>query len=730
MDRAQLEQLALEKMSSMQPVQEGKPTREQLEQMAIEKMALENAPQEVSVNPNREASLGVFNRLRYAIEPLESNRRALLIQEYGEENIQQDDKGNLYVRQGDQFMPVNQEGFSAADVADFAGAIPEAAGGLVGTVTGAVGGAGVASIPAAAALGAVGGAAGSVARQGLSAALGTPQVAKPIERVSEAGLSAVTSGLFGGAGQALKVAAPSIKSGAKSAYQGIAGAFRKAPQEQAEQSLEQVLKSGADIDGTASAVVKMSDGFEELADQSGRQVVLNNAQRLETISEKYGLPKPTKAQTIGGKAILGEQRLADTPMVGTKIRKHYDEQIEAVKTKLSDVAGDFLNNESTAEEAGMLTRDLAKKAFEGKKQLAQAGYEVVETQGANAMVGKRKVANLYTKKAQELGLMDYKGDKTPFAADTGLTRDEFKSLQEVFFDGMDALKKNPSPKIRFESVNAMKRMVKNRSEELKMSNPNASRLLGQFGRELDDMAENILNGVNPRLGGVSKEANSMWRAYKNDQEFFETFFPPNMGDEKVVKKLMSDTTYINRMKDLIGDEPVKEVGKSHVNNILRSTLSKSGVGRADSAKEAVIKQKAQISAAIGEDAYQQLVDVLEYLSKSGQSLDVSRASLYDIIWNKGLPGIKEITVGLGQSFKNYAESQGKSYSRAAKDVAKEATSKFTRRASGPISTTFKRVYDAPPGAQGGIGNLLLDSGQREGAYFTRGPAGDRKEKKR
>lgn len=170
---------------------------------------------EPRVDPTSEAKLGFINRTRFSIEPIQSNRAALLSQEYGPENVLTDKDGNLFVKQEGVFKPVNMEGFSAADVADFAGSLPEAAGSTVGFAAGAIGGGGALSIPAAIGAGAAGGAVGSVFRQGLSAALGTPQVATKKERATELGVSAAFGGGASTVGAGVKAASPYVKSATK-----------------------------------------------------------------------------------------------------------------------------------------------------------------------------------------------------------------------------------------------------------------------------------------------------------------------------------------------------------------------------------------------------------------------------------------------------------------------------------------------------------------------------------
>jgi hypothetical protein len=687
----------------------------ELAQIEQELAARREAP--VSVNQSKEADLGFVNRARYAIEPLESNRKALLVQEFGAENLMQDESGNVYVRQNGEFRPVNAEGFSVADVANFAGATPEMVGGLVGTGAGAVAGAGVGSIPAAAGLGAAGGALGSAARQGLSAILGTPQVATARERVAETGLSAGLGGLFGGIGQGAKVAAPHIKKAGGEAIEGVSKLFKKTPKDVDEKQVTDVVSEVKITPELAEDVTKLP-GDEVLS----REMVADQLQKLEGIAARQNLPRPTYAQAAGGRAIQAEGKIIDTPLVGGSVRKQVDSQLAAVKKNLEKIAGRFIDEDSTADQVGIAVKETSKRIVDATKRTAQELYQKVDEIGANAMIGKKTLFNKYRDKAAELGLVRFDGKRELYSPETGLTPDEFKVLQDMFFDHLGAIERTASPKIRFQGANAMRRTVNNMAEELAGKNPNAARILKGFGKELDSTVEGILNREHKKLGEVFKEANRKWAKYRDDDEFLGKFLPDNIGVEKVVKKMMNDSENIKRMKDLVGEGPVKEAGKSFVKDIL-SGLSKSGVARADSALSAIRKNATQIKEAIGEDAYENLVDNLYYLNRVNQPLNISRPSLYNLLFDPASStNLKGLLVNVATSAKTYAESKGMGLG----DVAKGAAKKSTR----PINTTFKKVIESGPAKQGAAGNVLFDSTQRQGAYFTRGPAGDKKEKRR
>ena len=194
---AELDSLVIQKMAApVAPIGDiNSLSDDELDNLVAQKIS--SRPQ---INKDEEASLGFINRAKYALEPLQSNREALLVQQFGKENVSNDPELGLMLRQNGANLPVDKPGFSAANIADIAGATPE----MLGAGAGAIFGAGALSVPAAIA----GGIAGSGIRQGLSAAIGTPQVAGMKERAIETGLSGLFSAAVPAAGQTLKVAAP------------------------------------------------------------------------------------------------------------------------------------------------------------------------------------------------------------------------------------------------------------------------------------------------------------------------------------------------------------------------------------------------------------------------------------------------------------------------------------------------------------------------------------------
>jgi hypothetical protein len=579
MDRAQLEALALEKMSKMQAAPTSAIDRAELERLALEKLSAQG---QAPIINDSEASLGFANRARFAIEPLQSNRKALLVQEYGQDNVMEDANGNLYLNQGGAFYPVNKEGFSVADVADIAGATPEMIGGAVGAVVGGVPG----SVPGAIAAGTAGGALGSAARQAISGAIGTPQVASFGERAAETGISAGLGGFGSGAGQYIKNVLPGAKQGISEIIDNLRGAGKSTAKATTDSVINTVSNSAMDASG------KIVPQFEkqtaksimgEVADQSEREVVQAEMKKLQEIAARQGLPAPTYAQAAQGKAIIAEAKILDTPLISKNVRKTYDGQLKKIKQNLENITGKFIDVDSDASEVGASAREMAETFIEANKKASQELYQQVEEEGVNAMIGKRAILGRYKNKAAELGLINPDMTRAKYAADSGFTPDTFKTLQNIMFEGIDALKANKSDKVRFEAANALRRTINGYAEELRDKNPSAARLVKQFGKELDSTVENLLEREAPDLGEKFKQANKGWAKYKQDEETLNKLLRGgNLDDEKVVKTIMSGTQNIEKMKELIGENRVKDIAKTYVRDTLK-ILGDSGVARADSA---------------------------------------------------------------------------------------------------------------------------------------------------
>lgn len=675
MDRAQLEQAVLAKLGSTETVPSSASGREELERMVLEKLS---ANEQTPINREDEASLGIINRARYAVEPIQSNRKALLLQEYGEDNVMEDNKGDLYVKEGGQFRPVDKEGISAANFADIAGATPEILGNIGGGIVGGIPGAMVA------------GGAGSAARQGISALIGNPQVATAGERAIETGVSSLLSG----AGQAVNQFAKPYIQGAKKGITEIIKNLSTPVGEALETTSETVGKStfkgGLEFVPEYAAKTEKSI-LSKIVDESGRDAVNLEKQALEGIAERQGLPKPTYAQTAQGKAIIAESELLDTPLISGGVRKIVDKQLKGIKDNLEKVTGKFIDVDSNAFEIGKSAIDIADTGIQATKKVAQELYNQVEEDGLEATIGKRTFFDKFKLAAADNGLIDPTGNPTKYTTESGLTRSEFSALQETIFDGIDAIKSNPSAKIRFQSVNALRKTLNSRVEELADSSPNAARILKKFANEIDETTHNVLRREAPELAEKFGEANRNWRTYKQHQEKFQKLFKKDgsLDGEKVVKTIMSGTTNVSMAKEILGEQRVKELGVSYLRDKL-GALGKSGIGRADSVLTDLKKPSvaAPLKEAIGEDAYKNVIENLHFLNRTGQPLHVSRQSLLKLISDQGvMDGISKIGGRIAGAGKNYAVSKG-----GAKAV-KEATVETTSRVVGEGGKNLPSIFN-------------------------------------
>jgi hypothetical protein len=697
MDRAQLEQMALEKIAKMQTVPSSSNDRAALERMALEKMASMN---QTPVNKDNEASLGVINRSRYAIEPLQSNRKALLVQEFGEDNVMEDGKGDLFVKQNNQFLPLNKEGASIADAADFLGATPEMAGGAVGALVGSPTG------PGAVVSGAAGGAAGSLIRQAVSTALGTPQVASAGERAVETGISGTMGGLMSGVAH---VAKPYIQEAKQGITQFIKNLGKNAADTATETSSKTVANTAMKMGGKMDAVYENADDIAKQIEPHGeREAVKENMAELEKIAARENLPKPTIAQAAQGKAIIAENKILDMPLVGGKVRKQADQQAKLVKKNLESITGRPIDFDNDIHVVGQAVRENAETAVAARKKIARELYDAVDNEGARAQISKKTLLNKYRDEAAKHGLIDPEGNPLPYHGAADMTEETFNKLQKMVVQGLDVLKKTPSTKIPFASANGLVKNLKAQASESKVSNPDAHRRVLGFIQELNDSLEGILNREAPKLGEKFRAANANWRTYKTQREALEKLIG-GKGDEHIVKSIMNTTAKIEPLKEIIGEDKVKEIGKSYVSDILWK-LNKSGIARADTAKEAIRNSKAQIVATMGEGDYHRLMDNLTYLNSTGRPLTISRESLYNLLDNRGA-GFKGYLLQLAGAANTVAESKGTNLTKAVKDSVVETTLGGAKKASNAV--------DKVSGGNklSGLANIMGDNFQRSSAYL-------------
>jgi hypothetical protein len=667
--------------------------------------------QTTPIDRENEASLGIIDRAKYSIEPIQSNRKAFLEKEFGKENILEDKSGDLYLKQEGKFLPLNKSGVSTADFADLAGAIPEMAGGIAGTGVGAVAGlptGGTASVPLAVTMGATGAGVGSLVRQGVSAMIGNPQVATPEERAIETGTSAL---IGGGASGVATVAKPYISKAKTGITQWLKGLTGNAADTVSDTASKTISKTVSAADGQIIPEYSKrtaEDVASEVADQSGREMVQAEQKKLADIALRENLPEPSYAQAAQGKAILAENKIMDMPLVGSKIRKQADTQAKLIKNNLEKITGRSIDFDNDVDVVGQTVKEFAETAVAARKKISQELYDYVENEGANAMIGKKAIFNKLRDEAGKFGLINPDGSRAAYDVSTEITEETFNKLQKVIFQGIDALNKNPSPKIRFQAANALVKTLKANANEMKVSNPDGHRRIQTLIKELNNSLEGTLNKEAPKLGEKFRAANHNWKVYKNQDEALKGLIG-DTSNEHVVKTIMHSTKNIGELKELIGEKRVKEIGKSYVAEVLWR-LNKSGIARADTAKESLRKIAPQVKATLGEAEYAKLMDNLTYLNSTGRPLTISRASLYNLLDNRG-EGFKSFAIKMLGTANTVAESKGTT-------VTKAATEAFTKPAGKVFETTGK-VIDKATGNEraSGIANLLGDGVERSASSY-------------
>jgi hypothetical protein len=700
MNRAQLEQMALEKISKMQTVPSSAPDRAELERMALEKLSsLGQTP----IDNETEASIGTLNRAQFAIEPLQSNRKAFLEQEFGADNIMEDKNGDLYLNQGGSFRPLNKKGFSVADVADVAGATPEIAGSVVGMVAGAPSG------PLGAlGVGSAGGAIGSGARQVLSAAIGTPQVASVGERAVETGLSAGLSGVASAAGAYLKPIAKKAMTGVGEFLKGMA---REGFEEVGETASKSVATSQINANGALKPIFNeqtQESIMGELADQSGRNAVQSEKAVLEGIAERQKIPKPTYAQAAQGKALIAEEKVMSMKNIGKKTRQVYDEQLTAIKNNLENLTGRPITAQSNKLDTGLALKEASDEVVKFSKQAATEMYEFVEQEGKNAAINTQQLFNQFRKGASELKLINSDGSFAQYSAKLGLEREEFDLLQAAFKDGMDALKVAKSEaraarpganpliaKMPFNDANAIRITMRKTAKAIAKKSPDAGRRLKGFVDGLNDAMEETLNKEHPKLGQVFSSANKTYRKYKSQQEVAEKLFKENGNVEFMPATILKGTGSVKEAQELVGYEMVKKAALTDIADKMM-ILNDNGIGRARSVMKTLRDKSAAYEAALGKEHFNNIVENLHFLDRTGQPLGVSKASLYNLLDNRGA-GWKGMLLEIKATADTVAESKGTT-------VTKAAASKVFNTTSKVIPSSGKGLPTAA--------NILTDDSQR------------------
>ena len=604
------------------------------------------------VDLSKEATLGFETRSKLAIEPLEANRQALLVQQFGPENVKTDEAGDLFVREGDVFRPVNKPGLSTADFAELAGSAPEA----LGAGLGAVFGLGPASIPGAA----LGGAAGSAARQGVSALLGTPQVATPIERASEIG--------FGGA------------------FGGIGGAIGKGVQAIGKRA--------------APAIKKIFPSFG--ASKEGLKLV--------KIAEKEGIPSPTQAQVAGGRDLDLEKLVSQKPLFGAGVRKRTDAQVDASKKNIAEQVGEFVDvdGSSSRELVGGKIKDLARGNIETTRAMASDLFERVSAEGDDILLPVDQVKKELLGEFKQIGLFDEKGLALPHKSATGMTRDQFNRIQDITGTLLRDMDESAvSGAIDPNTLNTMRKFIDSNIKEggqLQFDDT----ILVQLREAFLDATENALAAKDKQLKNEFQTARELWRKQlqlrkkakelglqKEGKGQLVDNFNEGLSDEKVIARIFRDKKSVKDFKELADEETVRKAGLSHLQDLFSEKLGKENQIGAAAALNILKRNNEALTEALGSETVRKIRNNLFFLDKIGAPVNPSRTFISEIMTDLSP---KAFLTGAGQTLIR----KGREGSRGAAKGILKATKKAPQRGAG-------------------IGALLGDEFSREQSFKTRGP---------
>lgn len=564
--------------SKLSPEEEAELAQLEREEQAGEFEQIKNAP-----IGYEEANLGTWNRARYSIEPLETNRKALLVQEFGAENVAEKD-GETYIKQKGKWLPVNAEGLSTADFADLAGSAPE----ILGAGAGAMLGAGPGSIPMALA----GGGAGSIIRQGISGALGTPQEATAVERGSEVLLSSAMSGA--GAGIA--------KGGKWAIKKAVKNARKLFP------------KLNIDIDG----------------------------KKLMKIAKEQNLPEPTVGQLAGGKHLEVEKALGERRFWGRKVREQTEKQVQAIKDNLQKEVGDFVETTSDRAGAGFRLKSLAKARIDKTKELAGKMFDDVSEAGRDVVLPRRDFQISLLNNFNKLGLFDMDGRPMKHTFETGLTTEQFKRVQGVFGKLLEGTKAGASAPnslgvdtINVNTINTMRKFLDGNIKEGSLQGVDNVLLL-KLRKTLMDTAEDMLSKKSDFHRTQFQVARNLWSDYIKQSKQFAKGGAKGLGiedlsDERVLQRVFTSKNNVKMMREMTHPDHVREAGIEYINDLFTQKLSGQGQASAQGIISSMKKSREAIIEAVGQDKYKKIMDNLFYLNKIGKPINPSRTAIVNMM---------------------------------------------------------------------------------------------------
>lgn len=575
------------------------------------------------VNPRDEADLGFLTRVKYAIEPIESNRRALLTQQFGAENVKEDEKGDVYIRQGDTFLPVNKDGLSFTDLTDVAGSLPES----LGAGAGAVLGLGAASVPGAI----VGGATGSALRQSLSGLLGTPQVATPMERATETGLS----GAFGGLGA---FAGNKLKEGAK----------KLAP------TLSKFMPN------------LKKDAFGE---------------RLQSIAKKEGIPELSQAQLMGEKSreLELEKILQKRPLFGYSTRKKVGSQVKKIKENLKDVVGDFVDLDSSVADTGRDIKAYARAQVDAIKNVSQSLYDEVGAAGAQYSIPAKEVRSKFVNNVSKLDLrlLDKKGNPLPYSIKSGLTPDQFTNVQGVVMDVMQGIGKEAT---NANDMDVLRKVVQSHISESKRKGFSdvaliklREGLLDTTDEMLDVVESRFKTSGNTKLKEKHKMARQLWAEYSNKDDVLakkSVLGLDELPDENVIESIFSDSKKADQFISIVDKETAEKAAMKYLNDLIRKKAGARGQVEVKALRETIDKKKHILGKVIDPKKIQKIKDNLRVLQTIGESVNPPNSGLIGVATDLSPQALIEGAVALGESkLRGSGRKIGKGLQKATKNAS-------------------------------------------------------------
>ena len=611
---------------------------QELAQLEAEERAI--ASQQGEVNSYKEADLGFMTRSRYALEPIESQREAILVEQFGRENVRRDPEGEFLVRQGREFRPVNVEGFSTADLAEIAASAPEA----IGAGAGAVAGMGPGSIPGAM----IGAGAGAAARQaiskGVSSLFGTPDVTTTPERIGDVAFSTALGGAGAAAGKVLKTA--------------------------------------------AKPIVKKFDkflpkiGIDDLAESA-------EGIKIKSIAKQEGLMAPTPAQVAGGRIADIEKKTRMRPFIGAPSRKRFEQQTEQIKNNIASEIGDFIDVDEPLGQVGSSIKESASTTIQAVKEFSGNLFDEVAEQGSEVALPGKAFFNDYKKAMARMGFFDINGNPKKFTSRSGLTRDQYKRLQGVFGDLYDDIAETIRPvkngigqsytDIDMNTLNKMKQFLDGNIKEGSKAGFDDTILIEMKNRFLD-MTEKGLKARSPEIAKKFKTARKSWREYLELRDAFEKggkgkgSIPKNLNisttsDEKVLRSVFSDKGNVKALKRLVGEGDAKKAGYAFIRDGLSKKIKSSQQNGAASALTWVKDRREVITEAIGKESYDKLRRNLFYAQEIGIPLNPSQTKYTQLL--------SEINLNeLVASVVEFAELKGRKLSRPAIKKINEALEKM------------------------------------------------------